>query len=87
MYLAKLQGGNAFQFFTSSMNIAAAEKIKIESRLYHALKKEALEVYYQPLVDCKTQKLLGAEALLRWKDDELGFISPEDFIPLAESST
>jgi len=84
MYQAKTEGRNTFRFFTHSMNEEANHHMNMERRLRHALENNALEVYYQPLLNCKTQQLIGAEALLRWHDKELGVVSPEDFIPLAE---
>jgi EAL domain-containing protein (putative c-di-GMP-specific phosphodiesterase class I) len=59
-------------------------KSRLTSYLYQALSKERLEVYYQPQIDLKTGRIIGTEALLRWNHSELGFVSPEEFIPLAE---
>jgi diguanylate cyclase (GGDEF)-like protein/PAS domain S-box-containing protein len=84
MYQSKKEGGNAFHFFTTSMNTESSQRLTIENKLRQAIESEFLEVYYQPLIDIKSQSLIGAEALLRWTDDELGFISPETFIPIAE---
>jgi len=55
-----------------------------ESKLRNALNEDLLEIYYQPKMDVKTEQLIGMEALLRWKDDELGQIPPSEFIPFAE---
>ena len=85
MYRSKKEGGNAFHFFTTSMNTESLQRFTMENKLREAIENESLEVYYQPLIDIKSQSLIGAEALLRWADDELGFISPETFIPIVES--
>lgn len=61
-----------------------SRKSLLISYLHEALENESLEVYYQPQVNVKTGEIIGAEALLRWNHPELGFISPEEFIPLAE---
>ncbi len=56
----------------------------MESKLYNAIKENTLELYYQPKMDIRSNKMVGMEALLRWKDSELGFIPPDQFIPFAE---
>lgn len=61
-----------------------SRKSLLTSQLYQALENESLEVYYQAQVNLKTGKIIGAEALLRWNHPELGFISPDEFIPIAE---
>lgn len=86
MAQAKAEGGNSYRYFFQQMNVESAYKLKMETRLRQAIEQELLQVYYQPLVDCKTGCLLGAEALIRWFDEELGTVSPEIFIPFAESS-
>lgn len=85
MYRSKEKGGSAFQFFTPSMNAESLERLTMENRLRQAIEDESLEVYYQPLIDIKSKSLIGAEALLRWTDDQLGVISPETFIPIVEN--
>ena len=85
MYQSKKEGCNTFRFFTPSMNAESMQRLTMENKLRQAIEDESLEVYYQPLIDVKSQSLIGAEALLRWTDDELGFTSPETFIPLAEN--
>ncbi len=84
MYHAKKSGRNNYQYFSSKLNEEALFKLKIESRLRHAVENNELEVYYQPQVDLATGRIAGAECLLRWRDEELGQISPEIFIPIAE---
>jgi diguanylate cyclase (GGDEF)-like protein len=86
MYRAKELGKNNFQFFTQSMNEMAAERMRMETYLRKSLEKDEFELYYQPKVDLVTQQIVGVEALLRWESHELGMVSPEKFIPLAEET-
>ncbi len=86
MYDAKKRGRNNYQFYTKSMNAAGLRKLRIENRLRRALESDAFSVYYQPVRDCHDTRLIGAEALLRWRDPQLGQVSPEEFIPIAEES-
>jgi len=86
MVKAKSETRNSYQYFTQQMNIESAFNSKMESRLRRALELELFQVYYQPLINCKTGKVQGAEALIRWTDEELGSVSPEDFIPFAENN-
>jgi diguanylate cyclase (GGDEF)-like protein/PAS domain S-box-containing protein len=86
MYHAKEQGKNAYQFYSSSMNIDAMERMEQESKLRKALRREELEVYYQPKVDANSKELCGMEALVRWNHPDLGLIPPSQFIGLAEET-
>lgn len=87
MYKAIEEGGNAYRFFRQEMNERAAERVQLESRLYHALERGELSVFFQPFVATETGSIVGAEALLRWKCPELGgYISPATFIPLLEET-
>ena len=86
MYQAKEQGRNNFQFYSASYNLAVFEQISLDSRLRHALSNNELELYYQPLVQARTGKIVGLEALLRWNDPLEGIIPPDRFIPIAEDS-
>ena len=86
MYSAKEQGGNNFQFFTQDMNVQAVERLTLESSLRGALERRELFLEYQPQVDLATGKIIGAEALVRWRHPELGLIPPNRFIPIAEKS-
>lgn len=86
MYLAKDRGRNNYQFFTSEMNARARERALLESGLRRALEKEEFVLFYQPQVDMRTGGLTGFEALLRWRHPELGVITPDRFIPIAEES-
>jgi EAL domain-containing protein (putative c-di-GMP-specific phosphodiesterase class I) len=84
MYSAKKLGRNNYQYYSRKLNEAAVHKLEIESRLRRAVEKGELELFYQPQVDLATGNICGAESLLRWRDPELGAISPEVFVPIAE---
>ena len=83
---AKSKGGNCHRFYTDDMNSAVIERLTIETGLRSALAQNQFELYYQPLVDTKTQKITGAEALIRWNHPTKGLIPPDKFIPIAEDS-
>jgi diguanylate cyclase (GGDEF)-like protein len=86
MYRAKEAGKNNYQYYTADMNTRAFEFLLLESGLRKALDNDELVVFYQPVIDLSTSKLIGMEALLRWQHPEKGMISPGDFIPLAEET-
>jgi diguanylate cyclase (GGDEF)-like protein/PAS domain S-box-containing protein len=86
MYKVKNSGRKNFYFFTQEMQLNLARNLKLENALRHALKRNELELYYQPQISLSDGKIIGAEALLRWHHPELGMISPAEFIPIAESS-
>ncbi len=86
MYDAKKAGRNTYHFFTEAMNDHIQERIRLETRLRHALQRDELSVYFQPLVTVSDGSITSAEALLRWHNGELGEISPGQFIPLAEDT-
>ncbi|WP_261816928.1 putative bifunctional diguanylate cyclase/phosphodiesterase [Vibrio gallicus] len=86
MYRVKECGRNGFSFYDSSMNQDVQRNIDIDARLRKALSFNEFEVYYQPIIDLKKGQIVGAEALLRWTDNKLGFISPAEFIPIAEKN-
>ena len=86
LYKAKAQGRDNFQFFSSEMNVAATERLQMESDIYQAINNDEFYVVYQPKVCILDNKIIGAEALLRWKHPELGNISPEQFIPIADET-
>jgi diguanylate cyclase (GGDEF)-like protein/PAS domain S-box-containing protein len=86
MYHAKEAGRNAFRFYTQRMNADVQERLDLHSRLRHALEREEFVLYYQPLVDLKSSRIVGGEALLRWQSPEHGLIEPERFIAAAEHS-
>lgn len=84
LYRVKDSGRNSFSFYNEEMNSEMLRDVTINRRLRHAIENNKLEMYYQPLVDLQTGKIIGAEALMRWTDEELGFISPDEFIVVAE---
>ncbi|MBE9179570.1 EAL domain-containing protein [Oculatella sp. LEGE 06141] len=86
MYQAKQQGKNNYQLFSREMNHQALAKLALEADLRKALLKEEFELYYQPQVDITSQEITGLEALIRWHHPRLGFVSPGNFIPLAEET-
>lgn len=86
MYHAKSEPGFSYQFFSSSMNDSAVRRLQVESMIRQALKNDWFEVYYQPKIDVKTRKIAGMEALVRLIHPELGMISPNEFIPIAEDT-
>ena len=86
MYLAKDTGKNLFQFYSDQLNQQMKRNLLIESHLRHALANNEFDVYFQPIIDLTTQSAIGAEALLRWSNESLGFVSPDEFIPVAESA-
>lgn len=86
MYAAKHQGRGRFCYFTPAMQQNANEKMILIRDLRCALVRNELHVYYQPILDLTHQRIVKAEALLRWKHPQLGMINPAIFIPLAEES-
>lgn len=87
MYDAKDQGRNTFRFYTKTMNTKAMERMVLELDLRKAMEKDdELTLYYQPHVDVWTNRILGVEALLRWRHPDLGLVMPDQFIPIAEET-
>ena len=83
---AKTTGSNKYQFYTANMHAKALRRLRLESDLHQAFEKQEFETHYQPKVDMHSGKIIGMEALIRWRHAELGLISPADFIPIAEES-
>lgn len=86
MYRSKRKGRNAYEVFTPEMSDVVMKRVEIDNRLRRALENGDFYLKYQPLMDAKNQSIVGAEALIRWEDAELGEVSPEEFVPLAEES-
>jgi diguanylate cyclase (GGDEF)-like protein len=84
LYAAKAAGKGCFRFFASEMHEAARQRQLMESDLRVALEKDQLRLVYQPCVDATSEEVTGFEALIRWQHPEHGFVSPVEFIPLAE---
>ncbi|ANQ84657.1 putative signaling protein [Azoarcus olearius] len=86
MYRAKELGRNRFQFYAPEMNERILERLELENSLRRALENDELELHYQPKVSLRDGRVIGAEALIRWRHPQLGMVSPADFIPLAEET-
>lgn len=86
MYRAKEEGRNNFQFFGAEMNLRSTLLFSLEKDLRLALERDEFMLYYQPQADLRTGAICGAEALLRWKHPDRGFVSPAEFIPVAEDT-
>lgn len=86
MYYAKEHGKNNYQFYNTSMIAVLQRKVQIEKALRTALENQEFQLYYQPLIQLKTGRIRGFEALIRWNSRELGFVSPLDFIGIAEET-
>lgn len=83
---AKQAGRNTFRFYSPEMDADATRRLGVESALRNAMQNNELTVYYQPQVSLDSGKVIGMEALLRWKHPQFGMISPSEFIPLAEEN-
>ena len=86
MYRAKKLGRNNFQFYTPAMNEESLERVRIESALRNALERNEFVLHYQPQVDLQTGRIVGMEALIRWKHPELGMVPPSRFVGIAEDT-
>lgn len=86
MYHAKQNGGGSFTFYTPEMNSAAVERLMLKSKLRRSLERDEFVMLYQPRVDLRSGRIVGAEALLRWRLPGHGDISPAHFIPIAEEN-
>lgn len=85
MYHAKSLGRNNYQFYAQEMNAAAAQRLRLESRLRLSMAtSEDFTLHYQPQIDLSTGRVIGFEALIRWQDAEMGSVPPGTFIPVAE---
>ncbi|MBL8041460.1 MAG: EAL domain-containing protein [Nitrospira sp.] len=83
MYHAKEQGRNNCQFYSSGLNAAAADRLDLENELRRALEREEFVVFYQPKLNIHSRKILGAEALVRWKHPKRGLVPPGVFLNAA----
>jgi diguanylate cyclase (GGDEF)-like protein len=86
MYFAKRKGPGMHAFFDPSMNDAALHRFTLEAKLRGALERDEFSLHYQPQFDVGNGTVSGMEALLRWKNDELGQVPPTEFIPIAEET-
>jgi diguanylate cyclase (GGDEF)-like protein/PAS domain S-box-containing protein len=86
MYKAKELGRNNFQYYSADMSARAFERLTLETHLRHALEREEFVLYYQPQVDVTQDRIVGVEALIRWRHPEFGLLAPQQFITLAEDT-
>ncbi|WP_419865883.1 putative bifunctional diguanylate cyclase/phosphodiesterase [Ureibacillus xyleni] len=86
MYFSKQNGRNGFSFYFEELNTDNERLITLDTEIRKAIEHRDFELYYQPKVNIKKNKIIGLEALVRWKNDKLGFVSPAEFIPYAEET-
>ncbi|HET8797406.1 MAG TPA: EAL domain-containing protein, partial [Thermoanaerobaculia bacterium] len=86
MYRAKELGRNQAQLFTASMNERYVRRLALEQHLHHAIERQQLELYYQPVFERARRRFASLEALLRWRDPNRGIVQPAEFIQLAEET-
>jgi diguanylate cyclase (GGDEF)-like protein/PAS domain S-box-containing protein len=86
MYYSKQNGGNSHSFFTPEMSAVAVERLMLKAKLRRAVERDEFIIMYQPKVDLRDGRVVGAEALIRWRLPGHGDIPPAQFIPLAEES-
>ena len=86
MYYAKEEGKDTYRFYTKQLSLDVQARLNLEQELLHALNKKELTLDFQPQYNLLTRKVIGAEALLRWKNRTLGVVSPEQFIAIAEET-
>jgi diguanylate cyclase (GGDEF)-like protein/PAS domain S-box-containing protein len=86
MYRAKALGGNRHQLFDEAMHVNAIELLQLEGDLKHAVERQELLVYYQPIVSLASDETIGVEALVRWQHPRRGMLQPHEFIHAAEDT-
>ena len=86
MYRAKDIGRGTYRFYDAHMNARGTERLMLESALRHALERNELEMHYQPKMDLCSRRIVGVEALMRWRHPVLGMVPPAQFIPIAEET-
>lgn len=84
MYHSKVNGKNIYSYHSKEMYNNVLRRLEIEENMFKALSLNEFKVYFQPQISLKTNQLRGFEALIRWNNSKLGFVSPEEFIPIAE---
>ncbi|WP_391121849.1 putative bifunctional diguanylate cyclase/phosphodiesterase [Psychrobacillus sp. L3] len=86
MYFAKQNGRNQYAFYFEELKSDSKRLLLLESELRKAIQKKEFTIYYQPKVSIEKQEIIGVEALVRWQNEKLGFVSPGEFIPYAEDT-
>ncbi len=86
MYRAKKEGRNSYRFFTEKMQQHSVRNLQLSNAMAHAIDRDEFELFFQPQIALKDEKIIGAEALLRWNYGGYGIISPAEFIPIAENN-
>ncbi len=86
MHQAKKERGCSFRFYSEGLAADIANQIALEPELLSALRRQQFVLYYQPRIDLSNQRIIGAEALIRWRHPTRGLLCPADFIPLAEKT-
>ena len=86
MYHAKEQGRNNFQYYSNAMNAEANERLMLEGEVRHATEREEFVVYYQPQIDLRSGRIVGAEALVRWQHPQRGLLAPGEFLQAASDT-
>jgi diguanylate cyclase (GGDEF)-like protein len=86
MFRAKALGGDAFLPFSEEMSAEVAARVRMEKGLRSACEKKEFVLHYQPEIDLRTGRIVGAEALVRWQTEDQGLVQPMQFIPLAEET-
>jgi EAL domain-containing protein (putative c-di-GMP-specific phosphodiesterase class I) len=86
MYAAKESGKDTFQLYNTKLSLDVKDRLNIEQELSNALENREFYLYYQPQYDLQKGKIVGVEALLRWENKNLGFVSPNEFIEIAEET-
>jgi diguanylate cyclase (GGDEF)-like protein/PAS domain S-box-containing protein len=86
MYAAKENGKDTFMFYTTKLSLDVKDRLNIEQELSKALQNNEFYLYYQPQYDIQSGKITGIEALIRWENQKLGFVSPDEFIEIAEET-
>ena len=86
MYRAKADGKNGYQYYSASKNIHTVGRLALESQLRHAIENHEFILHYQPKVELASGRITGVEALVRWQHPDLGLLTPNYFVPLAEET-
>jgi diguanylate cyclase (GGDEF)-like protein/PAS domain S-box-containing protein len=86
MHRVKAAGGKGFQFYAAEMTRDTTDRLELENALRGALERGELQLHYQPQVDIASGRVIAVEALMRWRHAERGWVSPAQFIPIAEES-